>query len=296
VESIAETVELPTLGQVLGDERERQGLSRSDIAQRLHMSAWQVDAIEAGDYSRLPKGTFLRGFVRNYARLLGLDPAKVLPLLAEAAPKAPAPGIVVPSQNIRFDPLNERFASPYMKAGAAALALLVIGFAAMYWWVAVRNSPPPGTIAKKAAETAPQNIAAAPQPPPQPQPQPQPQPPQPAAEEAKAPTVKPQPAVAKAEPPKAKSEPASMLPVSESVPGNRLKFRFKGPSWVEIKDGRGRVLLSKLNSPGSETEVSGRPPFEVVVGNAPDVVMTYNDREFPLEPHTRVAVARFTVE
>jgi cytoskeleton protein RodZ len=65
---------------------------------------------------------------------------------------------------------------------------------------------------------------------------------------------------------------------------------------VEIKDGRGRVLLSKLNPPGSETEVSGRPPFTVVVGNAPDVEMTYNERQFPLEPHTRVAVARFTVD
>jgi len=34
----------------------------------------------------------------------------------------------------------------------------------------------------------------------------------------------------------------------------------------------------------------------VVVGNAPEVRLFYNDQEFDLEPHTRVAVARFTVE
>jgi cytoskeleton protein RodZ len=75
-----------------------------------------------------------------------------------------------------------------------------------------------------------------------------------------------------------------------------LKFRFKGESWVEIRDSKGRILLSRLNAPGSEAEVAGKPPFNVVVGNAPEVRLFYNDQEFDLEPHTRVAVARFTVE
>jgi len=34
----------------------------------------------------------------------------------------------------------------------------------------------------------------------------------------------------------------------------------------------------------------------VVVGNAPEVQLFYNDHEFDLEPHTKIAVARFTVE
>ena len=71
---------------------------------------------------------------------------------------------------------------------------------------------------------------------------------------------------------------------------------FKGPSWVEIRDAKGRILMSKLNAPGSETEYTGKPPFTIVVGNAPEVQLFYNDREFDLEPHTKVAVARFTVE
>jgi cytoskeleton protein RodZ len=84
---------------------------------------------------------------------------------------------------------------------------------------------------------------------------------------------------------------------ARSVAGARtVRLRFRGSSWVEIRDRSGKVLLSKLNEAGSEAEVSGRPPFSVVVGNAPDVTMLYDEREFPLEPHTRVAVARFTLE
>src|SRR5712691_13066668 len=93
------------VGQMLGAERERQGLSRLDVAQRLHMSAYQVEALESGDYTRLPQGTFLRGFVRNYAKLLGMPADSVLPLLSDGAP-GKRPGIVVPTQNIRFDPLG----------------------------------------------------------------------------------------------------------------------------------------------------------------------------------------------
>jgi cytoskeleton protein RodZ len=103
------------------------------VAQRLHMSAWQVEALEGGDYSRLPKGTFLRGFVRNYAKLLGLPADSVLSLLKEGRPHDPAPGIVVPTQNIRFDPIGERLSSPYVKASVYAIVAVSAAFALMYW-------------------------------------------------------------------------------------------------------------------------------------------------------------------
>jgi cytoskeleton protein RodZ len=77
--------------------------------------------------------------------------------------------------------------------------------------------------------------------------------------------------------------------------GSVIRLKFRGSAWVEIKDGRGKVLLSRNNPGGSEAEVVGKGPFSVVVGNAPEVTMFFNDREFDLEPHTRVAVARFTV-
>src|SRR4029079_10288808 len=81
-------------GRTLAAERERQGLGPADIAQRLHMSVSQVEALEADDYSRLPRGPFLRGFVRNYAKALALPADDLLARLAKGGPTDPAPRIV----------------------------------------------------------------------------------------------------------------------------------------------------------------------------------------------------------
>jgi cytoskeleton protein RodZ len=65
---------------------------------------------------------------------------------------------------------------------------------------------------------------------------------------------------------------------------------------VEIKDARGKTLISKINAKGSLAEVAGKPPFTVWIGNAPEVKRLYNGNEFDLAPHTRAAVARFTLD
>ena len=328
-----------TPGAILAAERERQGLAPADIAQRLHMSVWQVEALESGEYTRLPRGPFLRGFVRNYAKALGLPPENVLARLAEAAPADKTPGIVVPSQNIRFDPLGERMANPYVKAAGLAALVIVLGFATMYWWVFVRPAPQPAA-SRKAADVAaapavrqpvPTPPASTPAPAPVPAPAPiaetQPAPAMPpippamarppkaetlanAEPPAKAPvkteaskteaakTEAPKSEAAKAEVPKpdaVKAAPAT-VPVAATRQGGVIKLRFKGKSWVEVRDAGGKVLLTGMNDAGSETEVSGKPPFKVVVGNAPDVRLFFNDRELNLEPHMREAVARVTVE
>ena len=301
-------------GRILAAERERQGLGPAEIAQRLRMSTWQVEALEADDYGRLPRGPFLRGFVRNYAKLLGLAPETVLAHLAEGASREAKPQIVVPSQNIRFDPLSDRMGSPYVKAAAIASVVVALGLAAMYWWTFIRNSPP--TVARKpapaAVTTAPVPAAPTPVPPPMVAEAPRVELPVEPVNKAES---KPEPAKAtetkagpakkaetKAEAPKrpeASPEPkpeSSVQRVASTSSGGTLKLRFKGKSWVEIKDAGGRVILTGLNDPGSEAEVSGKPPFRVIVGNAPDVQLFVNDREFNLAPHIREAVARFTVD
>jgi len=108
VDAVSDSPAPATPGQQLAAARERQGLSRAEVAQRLHMSPSQVEALEAGEFERLPKGTFLRGFIRNYAKLVGLDSEPLVTGLSQATPALATPGIVVPSQNIRFEPLHER--------------------------------------------------------------------------------------------------------------------------------------------------------------------------------------------
>ena len=302
MESAAEAVDTRPLGQVLAAERERQGLARADVAQRLHMSPSQVEALEVGDYSRLPRGTFLRGFVRNYARLLHLEPERLLPLLAEGVPHDKAPGIVVPSEKIRFDPVGERLANPYVKAALVAFVLLMLGFAGLYWWLFIRPTPPAAEAARKPAAAAqpsgaPQQVAVAPVGPAEtPPPVEAPKDEAPKSEGANGTA----PSKATARPVEGTHvAPSTAQPAASTAPPageHRLAFRFSDDSWVEIRDARGRTLMSKLNSAGSQAEVTGRAPFTVIVGNAPGVQMTFDDRPYDLQPHSRVGVARLTVQ
>ena len=308
VESAAAN-EAKSLGRILSEERERQGLSRTEVAQRLHMSATQIEAIESGEYARLPQGPFLRGFVRNYGKLLGVDADTLLSQLAQVAPRNAAPDIVVPSQNIRFDPMGERLASPYVKAGVLAVVVVALAFAAMYWWLFIRPIPS-ASQSRKAAEKAaaeaprggpPQQLAA----PPITAPEPVPPSPAPTVSEGAEPARN---GTSKAEASQAEVSKAEVARVevaradaakaeaTRKTGMRTLQLRFRAESWVEVRDAQGTVLFSRLNAGGSQAEVVGRPPMTVVVGNAPEVDVRYEGRDFPLEPHTKVAVARFTLE
>jgi hypothetical protein len=78
--------------------------------------------------------------VRNYAKTWALPRHGPVVALRRGAPREQAPRIVVPSQNIHFE--GGRIPPHYVRATAVAGVLLVFGFAAMYWWLFIRNAPP----------------------------------------------------------------------------------------------------------------------------------------------------------
>ncbi|HZH56447.1 MAG TPA: helix-turn-helix transcriptional regulator [Burkholderiaceae bacterium] len=87
------------VGPTLRSMREARRISVNEVSQRLKFSVRQIEALEAEDWSRLPTGVPLRGFVRNYARYMEADVESVLVLLDnQVGPTAPrsimaAPGI-----------------------------------------------------------------------------------------------------------------------------------------------------------------------------------------------------------
>ena len=72
------------IGQTLRYEREKQGLTVGSVAQRLCLSKSLIERLEAGDTAALPETVYVRGYIRAYCSLLGMDSA---PLLDEFAPK-----------------------------------------------------------------------------------------------------------------------------------------------------------------------------------------------------------------
>ena len=70
--------DLASLGRVLREERERQGMTCQAFADSLHMGKEQLAALENGDRDNLPEPVFICGMLRRVAQKLGLDPAPLV--------------------------------------------------------------------------------------------------------------------------------------------------------------------------------------------------------------------------
>lgn len=76
----------------------------------------------------------------------------------------------------------------------------------------------------------------------------------------------------------------------------QLVFVFADRAWLEVKDATGRVLLAQNNLPKTQQRVTGKPPFDIVIGNASHVKLLYEDQPVDLQPYTKVDVARLRLE
>jgi transcriptional regulator with XRE-family HTH domain len=76
--SNGKSVMVDGVGEFLRRERELRHISLDDVAERTKISRRYLEAIEEGEYDRLPGETFVRGFIRSYAQSVGLDPADTL--------------------------------------------------------------------------------------------------------------------------------------------------------------------------------------------------------------------------
>lgn len=266
------------VGQTLRQAREAQGLGVDDVAARLRLMRRQIDAMETDDFDSLGQPVFARGFVRNYARLLGLAPE---PLLDGMGGAPVEPVVMRPEAPL---PARSWFTSPWLLLLLFGMLVLVAVPVALYWWLNSEEEEIP-TRARVAPSVVPAN-------------------PVPASAADAAPTVTPVPSEAPAAPEAVPEAPtaqdAAVAAVDEApaaaVVRGVLQLEFGADSWVEIRDATGRMLHRQLDTAGSSIEVRGAPPFNVVVGNAAQVRMTYNGRPIDLKPFIDVTVARFTLE
>jgi len=91
----------------------------------------------------------------------------------------------------------------------------------------------------------------------------------------------------------AAAPPGAAMPVAEAPV---LRLHFDKESWVEVRDGAGKVLFAQRGTPGSEQAIDGSGPFAIVVGYAPGVRLVLRGQPVDLAPHTRGDVARLTLD
>ncbi len=282
------------VGASLKAAREAHGLSIAEVAQSLKFAPRQIEALEQERFELLPGGTFVRGMVRAYARLLKVPPEPMLE------------GIAGRFQALDANQLAARYSQPVPFSDSArhstfvylglSLAVLALGGGVAYQWYREHNAAPQLAAAKRAAEkraAAVSKPAAAPAPSVTPiavasGPRSQPK----AVEEP--PRAEPVVRVATEKSPMI--EKAAAPPVAKVAAGlHRLVIRCEEEAWIEVKDSNERMLVSSLNPKGAERVVQARGPLTLVIGNASHVRILHNDRPVDLAPHTKLAIARFTL-
>jgi cytoskeleton protein RodZ len=288
----------PTAGALLRGAREAAGLSLEAVAQQLKLASRQVTALEEDDFARLPGRTFVRGFVRNYARLVRIDAETVLAALSGTdAASLDSPALQPTAPTIGELPTGEH-AKPGWTRWAIPLTLVaVIATAAVYEFSRGYGDAhrAPGTSRGDAEPTRDAT------PPPGPM----------AAIAPDTPLVNPM-APASSPNPTAVIEPAggtagrasTAAPVSAGTapPGAQvagdvtLVLTYRDSSWTEVKDAGGRMLVSQMLAAGQVRSVSGTPPFELTIGNAAGVSLAVRGKAVDLAPHTRQNVARLVLE
>ena len=303
----------PLPGAMLAAAREAQGLSVEDISQRLKLSVAQIKSIEADDHSKLPTPVYVRGFIRSYARLLKLDSAQLLPPKVTTPPPvvaaptvretrearntqqasgipetplaSPIPSVSYTSHTagardipaevllMRDAPREAIEPSPYRRVPAllGGIVVVILGLA---YYEFVFNAPPvpvatPVSVSGN-TDTHTQPVAITPM-------LEQPKGTAPAEVPADALTLK-----------------KSADPTSGAATG--LHFVFNGESWVEVRDGDGKIVFSNTNQAGTEKRVTGVPPLSVVVGGSSRVRLSFNGKAIDLASYANDEVARLRLE
>lgn len=290
-------------GTMLRQAREALGLDREGLAQRLRLELRIVAAIEDEAWERLPGPAYTRGYIRSIAKELGIDPSPALAQYAALANVAePTLGDFKSRPPAQITSSSKRIQLISYGLGVVVLVLVVA------WWQRQYGSHP-----ERAAEDSPSAHAGI---------APEPSIPLPYSwtivEHIGGPLEPPKtlrrqtdgttPPVAEEVVPVSEAPPSAArdvtagdaaaqtpTPTAPAAPTGELVLAAKRDTWVEITDMKRARLYFGLVKGGAQIAVTGTPPYELVIGNAPAVTLTYRGDTVDVMARAVNGVARMAV-
>ena len=272
-------------GARLASARAAAGLTVEDVAAQMRISLRQVQAIEADRYDELPGAVFVRGFVKNYARLLQLDPTPLLHALEPAL----AGDVPLRAQEYA-GALPENARRGHMRLWLIVFVVavvVVLGAAGYEFWRSRSVAPSPAVVTPTPADKS----TASPQ----------------APDTATEPIPLSPERIGDAPASGAAAHGAgaagavggvvSTSPAPVASPGSgSVEVNFVQDSWLEVRDGSGKLLFSGTGRANTSQTVTGEPPFDLLVGNATGVRIAYNQRPVDVLAQASRNIARFTLQ
>lgn len=249
-------------GALLRTARKAQGMTLEEAAQRTRIPMRTLDALESGEWDRAGAGVFVRGQLRSYGRLLGLDTSGWM----EEAPAVEPPKLVSHQRT----PMAQRFVDEIGRKLVYVVITLTIGIPV---WLMATRSPVASLPGETASLEVPKTVASTPA--------------QTAAPAQGAQQPQHQQAVAM----------ASMAPVpgQAGVPAAALSIRFDGESWMQAYAPDGSVIEKGLVKAGESRSFASGQLGRITLGNASQLHVEHAGQAVDLTPYIRSDVARFAV-
>lgn len=120
-----------TVGQTLKEEREKKFYTLDEIEKATKIRKELLQALEDGNYSKLPPPTFVQGFIKNYGKFLGLDSEKLLAIFRREFSDTKNPPRIMESLS---NPVgNKRFRITPTKVISGVICGLIIIFISYLW-------------------------------------------------------------------------------------------------------------------------------------------------------------------
>jgi cytoskeleton protein RodZ len=292
-------------GALLKAARERQGLHIAALAAAIKVTPRKLEALEGDRWSELPDSTFARALAQTVCRTLKIDAKPVLDLLP------PAGGVGFQSAGAGLNaPFRERpgrdepgFSLSAVRPMVWAAGLLLLAAVGLYfvpsaWWsgkfltmlpavvVGAASAPDAGTSAAGTGASIGAQTAM------------------PASAATQAPLLAP--ATSSAVPPALTLPAAAASAVSgETVfstpqqaqadatpPAGAVQLRVSEASWMDVRDAKGQVLLSRMVQPGESVGLDGTPPMRLTIGNASATQLGYRGQPIDILKFASGNVAR----
>ena len=293
-------------GHLLRQAREEQGLSQKETARDLHLTSKVINAIEEDDFELIPSFVFARGYIRSYARHLGLDGQALVAEfdLAYGVPNNSAK----PMSAIRKGVQQSKPGDTWVKLISIVFVVGLVA-ASIVWWQSQNGSQMLPQLSSGAAQELPSDSlvegldtddvnldllllstnesevdAIVPEA-------------ESIIESEQAQVVVVEPVVDPGAEAVTEQVPKEVTDAVVLLPSQaQLVMVFDKDCWVEIKDANGKMVLSDLYSAGDTIEQVITAPIEVLLGRSSGVAtMTFDGRTIDLKPHTRKDIARLTL-
>ena len=267
----ADVAELPSSpGARLRSEREAQGISHQQAAESLNLDTMVLAHLEANDFAALGAPVFVKGHLRRYTTMLGLDENEIVSLYEHSTQQLGEPSLV-PKSRLEMAPIRGKPRWPWVVGGAAIffLASALVAYLSENGLPWIDSTPDESTapVLQEAPPTITQALPAA----------------------ASTPPIAGPAGTA----PDATAATASSALQSGQV---SLQLKFAADSWVEVFDGSGKAVLYDLGKAGTERTLTATAPLGVTLGNAAGVAIAVNGRTLPPPPRAAgQMLARFSV-